>query len=110
MVQNPSVSETRAFHYIVLGGEGHAMNHPVGRLYIREVKAGANRAALSEIAPDYGFQVITEDGNLVAEIAPGMWPFVRKVIEEGATFHSNACLEDCNTPMGDITVVSGETK
>lgn len=103
-----SVNEVKSFTFTVVNGDGLSMNLPVGHLYIREVKSALSRHGLLDTAPDYGFQLLDKEGRIVAEVAPGFWPFLKKVIEIAASLQSPACEEDCCTTIGDLTILSGE--
>ena len=75
------INEVRVFAYTIVNGSGPSINRPVGHLYVQETRNAASRGGLRESAPDYGFRITDGDGNVVATIAPGMWPFVKKCIE-----------------------------
>lgn len=104
----PSINEVRVFTYTVVNGEGPNMNLPVAHFYVEEHRAAANRSALQEADTEYGFRVLDGDGNSLAQVAPGWWPFIKKIIQDGAAVHSPHCDEDCQTNMGDVTILSGE--
>jgi len=110
MAQNPSVNEMRSFTFTIISGNEPAMNLPVGRLYIQEVKSAMSRHGLLEVQPDYGFRLLDENDHVVAEVSPGYWPFFKKVVEEAAPLHSAACIDDCKSEIGPLTVLSGEAQ
>jgi len=108
MAQTPSATEVRSFVYTVFNGVEPTMNLPVGRLIVQEVKSALSRYGLTETRPDYGFRLLDDEGKLIAEVSPGYYPFLKKVIEAAAPMHSPACDDDCRTEIGAVSVVSGE--
>lgn len=107
MAHSPSVREVRSFSYVIGTGAEASTTPAVGRFYIEETKDAPSRSALVEVVAEYGFRLIDSEGNLVGAIAPGMWPFFKRVLEQAAEMHSPSCVEDCNTNIGPILVVPG---
>lgn len=52
----------------------------IGHLIVSEKTTGKNPAMLEGCVPQYGFAITDNDGNLIAEIAPGWYSAVQAVI------------------------------
>lgn len=107
-MQELPVTQIRTFPYTVVNGEGPSLNLPVAHAFVVETTAARTRSLLVEVEPEYGFKIIDGDGHVLADIASGYWPFVKKVIEQMAPIHAPSCAKDCDAEIGAITIHPGE--
>lgn len=104
MNNSPSIKQVQATTYAVLPGTEPDLSRPVGRLVVTETKT-ALREALTETEPEYGFALFGPEGDQIAIVAPGFWPFFLKAVRQVIPLHGEACEKDCATEIGSLVVM-----
>jgi len=78
-------------------------------LVVTETKT-ALREALMETEPEYGFALFGPDGDQIAVVAPGFWPFFLKAVRQVIAIHGEACERDCATEIGSLVVLPARSE